>query len=395
MHLDLPTLMAMGSFISAATGVVLLVAWWQNQREPILGLWGFSNLVFAAGIISLMLGSIFQQSIETFFGGILLAFAPSLIWKATRTLDAKPTPLVLIFLGTAVVGISRNIPGLRNYDASLSLAISAAYLFAAAITLWLGRKEQLNARWPIIGFTGIHAVILTIGAYATFSGTLGKNQIPPVTSLFGVIHFEHNIFILGTAVFILALIKERNEAASVLAAHIDSLTGIVNRGAFMERAERILERCRREHAPISLIMFDLDEFKTINDGRGHAVGDAVIKKFCEVVIAGVRPDDVFGRIGGEEFAVVLPGSCLEAAHVRADRIRASFAENCHFVGNHHVDATVSAGVATSTNGELSLSALLESADMALYRAKNEGRNRVKRADKPVLEDASTTVLRIA
>ena len=69
------------------------------------------------------------------------------------------------------------------------------------------------------------------------------------------------------------------------------------------------------------MMFDLDRFKTINDTHGHAAGDAVIRRFCENTIAALRPNDVFGRLGGEEFAVVLPGSGIEAAHVRAERIR--------------------------------------------------------------------------
>ena len=74
-----------------------------------------------------------------------------------------------------------------------------------------------------------------------------------------------------------------------------------------------MERYRRDGAPVSVMMFDLDRFKAVNDRHGHAVGDAVIRKFCEITTAAIRPNDVFGRIGGEEFAVVLPGSSIEAA----------------------------------------------------------------------------------
>ena len=88
-----------------------------------------------------------------------------------------------------------------------------------------------------------------------------------------------------------------------------------------------MERCRHECAPVSVMMFDLDRFKAVNDTHGHAVGDDVLRKFSEVLAKALRPNDVFGRIGGEEFAVVLPGSGIEAACVRAERIRASFAEN--------------------------------------------------------------------
>ncbi len=163
----------------------------------------------------------------------------------------------------------------------------------------------------------------------------------------------------------------------------------------MESAERIMERCRRESAPVSVMMFDLDRFKAVNDTYGHAVGDDVIRKFCEVAAAALRPDDVFGRIGGEEFAAVLPGSGIEAAGVRADRICASFAETCRFVGDHAVNATVSGGVSASVNGEHALSALLEYSDVALYRAKAEGRNRVMRGDQPRPKGGLSNVLRVA
>jgi diguanylate cyclase (GGDEF)-like protein len=213
-------------------------------------------------------------------------------------------------------------------------------------------------------------------------------------SLFGLIHFESIIFTLGTAAFILALVNERNEAASRMSARIDPLTGIANRAAFMESAVRVVERCGRERAPVSVIMFDLDRFKAINDTHGHAVGDAVIREFCAVAVAAFRPNDVFGRMGGEEFAVVLPGSSIEAAFVRAERIGATFAENCRFVGERQINATVSGGVSMGVRGEQTLSVLLEYSDAALYRAKAEGRNRIKRAEQ-LSTEGDSAVIRVA
>ena len=219
--------------------------------------------------------------------------------------------------------------------------------------------------------------------------------MPPAMSLFGLIHFETIIFAIGTAVCLVALVKERDEAASRTAANIDPLTGIANRGAFMESGERVIERCRRQSGPVSVMMFDLDRFKAINDTYGHAVGDAVIRKFCAAAAAALRPNDAFGRLGGEEFAVAMPGSGVEAAVVRAERICASFAEDCRFIGDHRANATVSGGVSASANGEHTLSALLEYSDAALYRAKAEGGNRVKRADQPRPEAGLSNVYRVA
>jgi hypothetical protein len=298
MHLDLLTLVAMGSFVAACAGVVLLVAWWQNRKTLALLLWGLANIVTASGIASLMLASALQQPAWWRLGGSLLALAPGLMWKAARSFDAKPAPLVFAFLGAVVVGLASSVAGTRAVGESLSLAFAVAYLIAAGTAFWLGRKERLRARWPIIVLTIVHAAVLLIGLFSNLVGALGPGEIPAVKSLFGFIHFESIVFTLGTAVFILALIKERNEAASERTARTDPLTGIANRAAFMEDAARLVERCRSENAPVSVIMCDLDGFKSINDTHGHAIGDAVIRKFCEIATDALWPNDIFGRIGG-------------------------------------------------------------------------------------------------
>ena len=396
MHLDVPTLMAMESFVYACAGVVLFLAWSQNRKISALALWGLSDIVIAGGVLSLALGFALRQPLGLILGGIVLSLGPGLGWKAARTFDATPAPLVLVLLGAVVVGIASSIRSLQDVTWSLSLAISAVYLFAAATSLWLGRKERLAARWPIIIFTAVQAAVLLIGAISNFGDSGGQNAIPSVMSLFGLIYFQNIVFAVGTTAFILVLVKERSEAASRLAANTDGLTGIANRAAFLAAAERVLERCRHDGAPVAVLMFDLDRFKLVNDTHGHAIGDAVLQKFCEVVAAALRPSDVFGRIGGEEFAVVLPGSSIEAASIRAERIRVTFAENCRFIDNRQVAATVSGGVSVSGNAEHSLSALLEYSDEALYRAKAGGRNRIKRADQPEPDGGGqSTVIRVA
>jgi diguanylate cyclase (GGDEF)-like protein len=395
MHLDLATLMAMGSFVFACAGGVLLIAWSQDRKNSALALWGLADIAAAGGILSLMLGYALSTALWSVLGGNLLVLSQGLLWKAARTFDAKRAPVVVAFAGMGIVGVATAVPGMQDLIGSLGLITSAVYLFAAATSLWLGRKERLPARRPVIAFTMVHALMLLIGVYTTFDGSTGQDQIAPLISIFGLIHFESIIFALGNAVFILALVKERTEAASSAAASTDPLTGIANRTAFMERASRIVERGRRDSAPVSVIMFDLDRFKAVNDTHGHAVGDAVIRKFCEVTVTALRPNDVFGRLGGEEFAVVMLGSSIEAAIIRAERIRALFAENCRFLEGQLVNATVSGGVSAGVNAEQTLGDLLGYSDGALYRAKAQGRNRVNRADQPESEGGPSTVIRVA
>jgi diguanylate cyclase (GGDEF)-like protein len=395
MNLDLPTLMLMQSFALASAGAIGLVAWSQNRTVAALALWGLANASAAGGILSLMVGFTTRQPAFLALGGCLLPLQSSLIWKAARTFDSKPAPFIIVLLGPLFVGLAGAVPHLREFGGSLALTMGAAYILAAARTFWLGRTERLTARWPLIILSAVHGTALLIGTYSTFVGSTGQDQVPPLNSLFGFIYFESIVFALGSSVFIIALVKERNEAAGRTAARTDPLTGIANRTAFLESAQRILERCRRDDAPVAVMMFDLDRFKSVNDKYGHATGDAVIQKFCEVTIAALRPNDVLGRMGGEEFAVILPGSSIEAAYARAERIRLTFAENSQFFRDHQVNATVSGGVSVSANARLTLDALLEYSDVALYSAKSEGRNRIKRASQSTQEDSSSNVFRVA
>ena len=342
-----------------------------------------------------MLAAALDQPAWSLLGEILLGLANGITWKAARSFDEQPSPILLALLGAMVAALVGTLPGMRAAAGAISLTFSVAYLFATAISFWLGRKDRLIARWPIIVLTAVHASVLLVGLFSSLNGALSPGATPNVGSLFGFIHFEIIVFTLGTAVFMIALAKSRSEAASNKAAGIDPLTGVANRRAFMEAAGPVVRQCEREHTPASVIMCDLDGFKAINDTHGHATGDAVIRKFCETVTQALWPNDVFGRLGGEEFALVLPRASMEMAYVRAERIRIAFAESCRYIDGRLVNATVSCGVSVSANAEYSLAELLKLSDLALYRAKADGRNRVKRADHPKPNGGKTNAIRLA
>jgi diguanylate cyclase (GGDEF)-like protein len=387
--------MVMQSFAMACAGLVLLSAWLQTRAVAALALWGVANVSGAAGILSLLSGFVSHQPALLGLGGALLSFQASLIWKAARTIDGKRAPFLLALAGPISVGLAGFIPLVRDFAGSVALAVGATYTAATAVVLWHGRDEGLAARWPLMTLATVHTAALLIGTFTTVTGSTGQDTVPSLKSLFGFIYFESIVFAVASSVFVLALLKERNEAAGRKAALIDPLTGIANRAGFMEYAGQLLARSRQERAPIAVMMFDLDRFKKVNDTNGHATGDVVLRKFCEITGAALRPNDVFGRIGGEEFAAVLAGCGVEAAHARADRVRIAFAAGCRRVGDRQVDATVSCGVAASPDAAHSLDEMLEQADAALYSAKFEGRNRVKRAEALKSKDSPATVIRVA
>jgi diguanylate cyclase (GGDEF)-like protein len=395
MHLDLPSLMVMQSFAVFCAGAMLVVASLQRRAAGVLVLWGAAHIVAAFATLVLVLGNVSGAPIWFMIGLTLFPLRSSLVWKAARTLDERAAPCCLTLLGPVAALIVGSIPLFAAASRPFSLAVGAIYVFATALTLWQGRRERLAARTPLILLSVLHGATLLAAIYSFVSASDSPHAQPQIFTLFGFLYFESIVYALGTAVFVFALIKERNEAAGLLAARTDPLTGIANRTAFLEIADSILERCRRDGIPVSVVMFDLDHFKNINDRYGHATGDDVIRNFCQVTRASLRPNDTFGRIGGEEFAAILAGCGIEAAFARTERIRVAFAEGSRFARDRQVRATLSAGVASSTTATETVDELLEHADAALYHAKSAGRNCVKRARRPVSQGQTSNVFRVA
>ena len=177
---------------------------------------------------------------------------------------------------------------------------------------------------------------------------------------------------------IFILVSERAVIAHKTAASTDPLTGMFNRRGFAEASSRLIDREAHAGRPVTALIFDIDHFKTINDRFGHAAGDEVLKLFSIVVINTLRLSDLSGRVGGEEFAALLPCS-LEEGVIAAERVRTAFANSEIVVETGPVDTTVSIGVAGGPAGT-ELEVLLAAADTALYQAKRTGRNRVEAAE---------------
>jgi len=173
------------------------------------------------------------------------------------------------------------------------------------------------------------------------------------------------------------LSEHRDTAAQARQAAVcDYLTGIHNRRAFFEAAERETRRLKQRPRPLSVVVFDVDHFKRINDSLGHPVGDAVLCHIAGTMRATFREVDVVARIGGEEFAVLLPSTDLEGAHTVAERFCRRLAASPASTAAGEVPCTVSAGIATMDDCGGDLNVLMQRADQALYAAKAAGRNRV-------------------
>ena len=174
-------------------------------------------------------------------------------------------------------------------------------------------------------------------------------------------------------------ISDKREASEKhrIATSCDHLTGIANRRAFFEAAERELDLVQRAPREMSLILFDADNFKSINDRYGHPAGDIVLRHLAAALTATFRQVDVVARVGGEEFAVILPSTGIVAARLVAERLRQVVAANPVEVDGVKIAYTVSGGVAGMDDSVSGLDVLMKHADQALYAAKAGGRNRIE------------------
>ena len=168
----------------------------------------------------------------------------------------------------------------------------------------------------------------------------------------------------------------RNAEEMERLATVDGMTGICNRRHFLVLADREWNRARRYGRPVSFLMIDIDHFKAINDGHGHEVGDRMIVHLANLARSCKRDSDVLARIGGEEFAILLPETTLEQASAIAERLRRNVASTPLIAVADSLCASVSIGVATASAETSGISDLMKAADQALYCAKRGGRNRV-------------------
>ena len=187
------------------------------------------------------------------------------------------------------------------------------------------------------------------------------------------------LFIVTVCYFLTwRLVVKLDEAQRTLKrqATTDELTGLRNRRRTMSRLDEEFQRACRLQDPLCLIIIDIDHFKRVNDSYGHLFGDVVLKHVAARMQDTVRKYDIIGRIGGEEFLIITPGTSIEDAVTLAERLREEVGRVPVTDRDVNVDVTVSAGIASLIEGEDSIETLLRRADTALYKAKREGRNRV-------------------
>ncbi|HML08304.1 MAG TPA: GGDEF domain-containing protein [Xanthobacteraceae bacterium] len=390
MNLDVNTLFLVTVYVEAILGLLLLFAWVQNTAIRAVAWWGFAHLLRAASVMLFGLFGSAPDFVSIDLANTLLFTAFALTWTGARVFDHRKPQPILMFAGAALWLVACRMPAIAaSWDVRvlLSSGIITAYTWATAYEFWRGRSEPLVSRWPAIFMLFAHGSLYLLrtpfGAMLPWLPT--SNQVFESVWM-TVLSFEALLFTIAIAFILLAMAKERTEHRHKTAALIDPLTGVANRRAFLQDGEAQLKRQASDPRPTAVMLLDLDNFKSINDRFGHAVGDRVLEIFAEVASGCLRRIDLFGRLGGEEFAALLLDTTRERALAVGDDIRARFAAATRDVEGRPIVATVSVGIVISNDAVLDLSALLAQADHALYRAKDNGRNRVEIASIELILD---------
>jgi diguanylate cyclase (GGDEF)-like protein len=378
MSFDTSTLYLIATMLAAMLGG-MLVLFGKQENIAALKWWGAAYLLGSAAVA---IWTIYGDTLGPMTSLALTSigfFACGMVWNASRVFHGRKLLWPGLVLGP-LVWIATMMT-LAPRDASIRLSMGAAivaiYAALTASELWSERRRDIQRRWPTVTIPVLHGFVLMlpilIGVYmrpydANFSTSIW-------VTVFSV---ELVLYAICTVFVIFMLVSDRTVAAHKNAASTDPLTGLFNRRGFAEACSRVIEREAIAGRPVTVMIFDIDHFKSINDRFGHPAGDEILKLFAVVIASNLRLSDLSGRIGGEEFAALLPCS-LEEGVIVADRMRQVF-ENSNIVCDEGpVDTTVSIGVAGGPAGT-ELEVLLAAADTALYQAKRGGRNRVEAAE---------------
>jgi diguanylate cyclase (GGDEF)-like protein len=378
MSLDSITLYFVATMIAALLGAMLLF-FGRQQHSAALNWWGTAYLVGAAAVALWTLASGALGEMLSLALNAIGFLACGMVWNAARIFHGRKPMWPGLLLGPivwigAIVNLDHGASALRM---TIGAAIIAIYASLTAAELLTERRKSLTRRWPAIVVPVLHGLVLMLPI-------LIGDFLRPHDDKFGssiwvtVFSVELVLYAVGTVFVIFMLVSERVVAAHKTAASIDPLTGLFNRRGFAEASARLIEREASAGRPVTVLILDIDYFKSINDRFGHPAGDEILKLFASVVTNNLRITDLAGRIGGEEFAALLPCSLEEGASV-AERVRESFAASGLESDDGPVDTTVSIGVAGGPAGT-ELEVLLAAADTALYQAKRGGRNRVVAAE---------------
>ena len=375
-----PTLITFGAMLIALVSCVLFAVWRFNKHIPGLQMWALS---YGVGLVPI-LGLLWREHLPEVLGVLMVQAGMSLgaflyfwgcsVYTGRRLLSL---PRAIIFMGALLLlNLYFTVvqPHLQMRFALGGVGNGIFFLLTAR-TLAQGGYQRVPMRYLVAAVAGAHGVFLLLRPLLFGIGAVQANaslaaQIPHLVML------EFLIALLFMAFGTLMLANEFTTNELRQLAEIDSLTSIFNRRAFFTLLNKALHQSQRTGMGLAVLVVDLDHFKSINDTYGHQGGDEVLRHFVQTATQCLRQQDVMGRLGGEEFAIFLPGVDAKGAQVVAERLRAAVASQPAALQQGSHALTISLGLTLCVPGDTPDTAL-HRADQAMYQAKERGRNRVE------------------
>ena len=371
-NLDPRSMIALAGFMSAVMAMVLLFM--RRHYPPSIrgvGVWAAAPLLWLLSTVLFGARGAIPDWLGLVLANQLMVLGSVTYYMGTRQFMGQPATWRTwnwVMAGTTVV-FAWLTYGWPNYAVRVGFfTVVMGVLYAEQLRFML-RHGGRNFPVRLVEVTlGLHMLVLGVRLGSILAGHAGNDLMEP--SLFQTLYigaYALTVLMLSIGAVLMATDRLRTELEHL--ATYDSLTQTLNRRALLQRCEDELERAQRYGNGPSIMMVDLDNFKAVNDTRGHQHGDAVLVHFADCTRQVLRRADRLGRYGGEEFLVLLPDSDIDAAMVVAQRIHATLATG------HALDCQVSIGLTSWTGPHDTLDAMLSRADAALYRAKRDGRNR--------------------
>lgn len=371
MSLDIYTLFVCELYVLGFLSIIMVFAWVGSHYDRVLG---FTCLSLVFTLIAVFLSSLRSSGLHFLpvaVGNVLVMLAYGGLLNAFRRFCGKPIGTHWL-LGALLWALLCCFPAFYYSlpKRILVLCIACVAYTAALIQLvWQARDTLKATFWPAQLLLWIHLLFHLVRLFldsaiaSTQPGAIGGSDFSVYVIL------ESILFVIGLTFTILAMVNERMQIALKYSSLHDPLTSVWNRRALFAEAEKIVARCRRQNRPFSAILFDLDHFKSINDRYGHHQGDQILIHFCEIVRGLIPAEGRFARLGGEEFAAIIPAGARDAeAWCEAIRLAVCASQP------NEIAYSVSIGFATVTHSQQDFVSLLAMADAALYHAKASGRN---------------------
>lgn len=392
MQLDMMTMSAVDISVTAVLGLVLIFAWSHERSVHLVGWWGLAMLVEATSVVIAAGGAFANNELLVLLGASSMLFGCSLKWTASREFAMRPTNALWALLGPAAFLLPAIFLDSLRQAFILYSVLAAAINFGAATALGRANDKRLISYWPAVVLLAVAGLASLAWIPFVVTAPFHEPRAAISSNWFSSVVLVVVVMRIALAFVVLAMAKQRQEMEQRLSALTDSLTGLPNRRALYESLDAFEEGIDARTGPLSVLFFDLDHFKTINDTFGHETGDDVLKLFAATAHRCLPRCSIVARMGGEEFAAVLTGEQSVAAEL-AEKVRTRFADRAAVVEGQNICATVSVGVASDSGvqGDSSdLGALFRRADAALYAAKRLGRNRVECAEPAQMADIETS-----